>query len=358
MIKELDIKNFQCWEEVLFTFHPGVNAVIGLSDKGKSSFIRALLWPITNKPAGETVMSHWLGRGEETTVLLTTEDVKVSRLRSKSKNLYYLNGSERASFRQAPPDDIQQALNFSDLNIQRQAESFFLVNFTAGEVARYLNRIVNLEEIDGSLLHAGREVRRHRKLAEGTQQQIEELDQKMEVLTWVTEAASKHSKLEAESRALRQRENKLTQLDTLLYRLSQAEEELVKYDHVGEMREKLDAWAQLHEEIEDRTMPMIRLGSLLNEIQIREKRIASYVKVPEMREKLDWYSEMAAEIAEAEKRVNSLGSLLDDISKTQEDIDEKAAYLQSLEDQFNEAFPDVCPLCDNVCPSCGEEIKG
>ncbi|MCK5601369.1 AAA family ATPase, partial [Candidatus Pacearchaeota archaeon] len=145
MIKNLHIENFQSHKDTGIQFQPGVNVIIGGSDKGKSAIIRALNWVCNNKPIGNAFMSNW---GGETIVTLD----KVKRRRTKSKNEYYLAPIETPllAFKNDPPLEILNYFNMGDINWQHQHDSSFLLSSSDGEVARMLNKTVDLTIIDTS----------------------------------------------------------------------------------------------------------------------------------------------------------------------------------------------------------------
>ena len=139
MIKSIDIQNFQSHKNTNLILSDGVNVVIGSSDSGKTTIIRTLNWLVNNKPAGEDFRSSW---GGDTTVgVILNNNICISRKRAK-ENLYTISSNkgvmsqEFRSFGQDTPLEIQQLLNFSDINIQYQLDPPFLLSATAGEVSK------------------------------------------------------------------------------------------------------------------------------------------------------------------------------------------------------------------------------
>ena len=59
MISGLLLKNFQSHKKTILHFHPGVNAIIGKSNSGKTAILRALYWIIYNRPSGISFVSFW-----------------------------------------------------------------------------------------------------------------------------------------------------------------------------------------------------------------------------------------------------------------------------------------------------------
>lgn len=149
MLKSVLIENFQSHARTELTFCPGVNAIVGASDSGKSAVVRALLWPITNRPLGDSFRSTW---GGDTRVRIdTVEGRYVTRRRTKTANTYEVDGITMPSASRDVPDQVVRALLITPVNIQRQMDAPFMLSETAGAVASGLNEAADLSLIDSTL---------------------------------------------------------------------------------------------------------------------------------------------------------------------------------------------------------------
>ncbi len=147
MLKNIHIRNYQSHRDTTLEFHKGTNIIVGPSDSGKSAILRALNWIINNKPAGDAFRSHW---GGPTSASIKTSESSICRYRDK-ENSYEINGKVLKGFGQNVPEEISKAINIQETNTQRQMDSPYLLSETAGEIARQLNQIVDLEVIDTSV---------------------------------------------------------------------------------------------------------------------------------------------------------------------------------------------------------------
>ena len=147
MIKQLNISNYQSHKDSVLDFDPGVNIIVGESDSGKTAIIRALRWVIWNKPTGNSMRSYW---GGKTSVELFTDDAHIVRSKDKEEE-YILGDSHFKAFRTEVPEEIQKALNMSEINLQRQLDQPFLISETAGNVASHFNKVAKLDQIDTGL---------------------------------------------------------------------------------------------------------------------------------------------------------------------------------------------------------------
>jgi len=159
MIKSLLIKNFQSHRKTKLEFDPGVNVIYGLSQAGKTAVIRALRLLIQNRPSGakyysnfatdkgETEVELKFADGKTVGIIKTVERSKKDRKKKLVSTIYTLNREEYSPGKDIP-DRIVEALNISEINIQTQYDRAFLIMSAASEVARTVNRITNLEEVD------------------------------------------------------------------------------------------------------------------------------------------------------------------------------------------------------------------
>ena len=198
MIRHLKLQNFQSHQDTEIEFHPGVNAIIGSSDSGKSAILRGLYWMIQNKPSANALLSHWAKDkdGKQTlpiSVTIETENdcvniKRIQRTKTTTLNGYYLNSVCLEAIGKDVPEQIQTALNLTDVNLQRQLDAPFLLSESAGEVARFFNQIIKLDDIDKVLSSADsmkRQTNSDLRSAETQQRQLTEQHKKYE---WVENA--------------------------------------------------------------------------------------------------------------------------------------------------------------------------
>jgi len=148
---KLKVKQFQAHEESEVLFDPGFNLIIGPSDKGKSSLMRAVEWVRTNRPRGaDNILNH---NADEVEVEILTETALVKRKRTeKGTGSYSVNESEEFSVMGSDiPPLITESLNLGDINIQLQLDGHFLILDTPGKAASQINKITKLDKIDGAL---------------------------------------------------------------------------------------------------------------------------------------------------------------------------------------------------------------
>jgi exonuclease SbcC len=59
MIQSIVLRNFQAHKNTEISLDKGITAIVGSSDSGKTSILRAFYWVLQNKPSGIQMVSYW-----------------------------------------------------------------------------------------------------------------------------------------------------------------------------------------------------------------------------------------------------------------------------------------------------------
>lgn len=184
MLKKLTLSNFQCHREFTLPLHPQATVLVGQSDKGKSAVLRAFRWLVTNRPTGDSFISH----GEDTaTVTLEVDGRAIVRRRGPGVNSYSLDGKEYKAFGSDVPIDIANLLNLGEENFQGQHSDPFWFLRTAGEVSKELNKIVNLDLIDKTLANVATYQRSAKATTQVSKERLLNARTERDNLEWVNE---------------------------------------------------------------------------------------------------------------------------------------------------------------------------
>lgn len=193
MLSKIELTNFQSHDASSLEFHPGVNAIVGPSDKGKSAILRAIYWVWTNRPTGVSVVSDWArdAKGNltgECSVRLESSRGCVQRIRTKDVNGYSVNGVSLEAVGVSVPDEVGSILNLGDVNVQRQMDAPFLLGSSPGEVARFLNSTVKLDAIDEALSLVESRKRKTKSEATEARKRATEAQALIDSMAWVEAA--------------------------------------------------------------------------------------------------------------------------------------------------------------------------
>ena len=186
MFERLRLENFQTHEELDLDLNAPITSVVGPSDSGKSSILRALRWLCTGQ-APRSPMPTW--GTDEVAATLTVDGKRVERRKSKSENVYRLDGKEFAAVGKSDvPDEVARLLNVGPENFQLQHASHFWLADTPGEVSRHLNGIVNLGLIDDALAAVASELRDAKHAEASAGERLEQAEGRVAELAWVEDA--------------------------------------------------------------------------------------------------------------------------------------------------------------------------
>lgn len=217
MLESLDIRNFQKHRELHLEFDPEITVLSGRTNSGKSAILRCLHWLAFNRPSGDGFITH--GQEQVQASLILDGGRSVVREKRKSKNVYLLDGKELAALGQGKvPEEVADLLNVDETNVQSQFAQVFWFSLTSGEVARELNKIVNLQLIDRVLSRGQAELKTARSRVQVSQERLDKARERLEGLEWVPQADKK----------LRQLEERLERVQELQSRVDRLEEALTE----------------------------------------------------------------------------------------------------------------------------------
>ncbi len=291
MLERLLIKDFQTHSKTTIEFDQ-ITCIIGESDTGKSSVLRALRWLCLNDRRGLGFVGKW-GKAKQALVKLTVDNHVIARKKGKGINEYWLDGSilgfgigESGKV----PDSIAKILSLSSLNFSNQHSQPFWFSETAGKVSRELNAVVDLGVIDSTLANVNSEVRKARSEKAVCEKRLQEAKVEKQQLAWVPG------------------------FNADLERLEELHQELVRKVKVGEL-----------------------LGNLLE--QVKNARKLASQEVPDISK--------LAELVKRYKQLNekriAIAILLNIIKMTRKQIQDLAKEIHQLQRELGKI--EKCPVC-------------
>ena len=337
------IKNYQSHEDTLLEFDPGVNIIIGDTDSGKTAILRALKWGIKNRPTGDGFRSWW--EHEETEVIIETEEGNnITRIKSKGNNKYLLNGVELSAIGVKVPEEVEQALNLSEINLQSQFEMPFLLNSTDGEVAIHFNKIAHIEKIDTSNRALTSWITKLKQNKETTKEDLGTLKEDLKKYNYLID-------LEDEIKALEKADKEITDLcvteialETLILQIQAIESEVEEYADLLHREDEVLSCLQLIEEIAiDKTNQNL-LISTINSIKKNKSILKRFKPISEIN--IDQLVQDHVQIENLQAEKIKLQFLIRDTNTIQIQYNKYISYIKRDQEKFDEMMPDVCPLCE------------
>lgn len=294
MLDKLKIFNFRNHRKTLLKFSKGINLIIGETDSGKSAIIGVLNWIINNKPSGNSFRSFW---GGITKGILIVDNETIKRKKGDKINSYYYLGTYKA-FRNEIPEYVKRKLNIGEINLQKQLDSPFLFSLSPGEVARYLNKIISLDDIDKSMSNIGKTIREENSKLKYEEERIVELKEEKKKLSWVQEADKKLLILES--------------MDKKMKKLSDKQE---------------------------------AIKNLLNEYYLTKKKFENTLKKIKKIPDISRIIKLVTNYEKVESECLDLENQVDLHNKIKRGIDKLGRILKEKEKLFKDNFPDYCPMC-------------
>jgi len=185
MITRIILRNFQRHEHLVLDLDP-VTTLVGSTDHGKSSVLRALRWVALNKPRGSEFIRH--GTGRVSVTVRTENDGKVVRAKGKKDNYYSFNGKKYGSLGSEVPQNVSSLLSLDDTNFQLQFDPPFWFHLSPPEVSRQLNNVVDLSVIDSTMSSIAGDTRKAKAEYEVISTRYNTLLEERNGLRWVKDA--------------------------------------------------------------------------------------------------------------------------------------------------------------------------
>lgn len=355
MLDHLFVKNFQSHKEALVEFVPGVNAIIGDPNSGKSALLRALQWIATNRPLGDSFIRRGEDESRAQLVLRRGNDLTaVTRVRGKSTNTYSLvDGSkdtEYTAFGNSPPDDILQELNLSELNYQPQLAPYFLVFESPGAVAQYIRAATGLEDVKEVLDILARKGRQAQGTVRDRQADLEAVEKDLSVVSRIDTSRletliTSAQVIQAESEAHAQ---KIQTLSTTVTQLQEVRSGRIVLPE-ARLQEIADEVVALSSELNQISSTLTTLETIIGGLcEVRE----TAVQLPDTLDTLfTARMNLEAEYNGLEQQIVDLGSVVSDLVTVRS---EGASLVSSIQDAEQEVKGLRVQL--STCPSCGSVL--
>lgn len=347
MIKLLEITNFQGHKYSLLEFHNGVNIIKGRSHSGKSSIIRALKWALQNKPSGFHFKSHFSKKNEATNIAIEfDEGTWVDRQRHPKFNGYTSSEFEKIeALRTDLPEEVKDITRIGKINIQSQADKYFMLKESPGAVAKELNSIVGLDIIDemyrkvsGIVNSANAESLRIHKEIEEKKEEIA----KYKNLDKIEKLITKISTLHNQNKGMKDREEsldvKIGEIEEIREELDGTKEWLSIEEPFKRIKKLNDGLKELRKERTDLLLFVVRCNRANTGIDNCNKKISFESKLKEVKSLSSKLSEMKNKHVELKKLYDAIQKVkksLNFVSDTLKmDLKERKQLLKSHEDEF------------------------
>jgi DNA repair exonuclease SbcCD ATPase subunit len=157
-LKSVSVEGYQALRKVSLSLSPGVNVIVGESDSGKSSLVRALRDALY-QARGSAFVSE--GHKKAVVKVEFADGRRVEWHKGKNVNRYVLDGERIGKPGTSVPEPVQAATGFRPVefgegvvrrvNFACQGEPMFLVADPPGEAARIIGGVSGAAELAGAV---------------------------------------------------------------------------------------------------------------------------------------------------------------------------------------------------------------
>lgn len=335
MIERLQLIDFQAHVDLKVRLDPRVTTIVGPSDVGKSAILRGLRWVALNRPLGDQLRRTG---ADAVTVRLWVDGHRISRTRSKSSNLYTLDGTTYAAVASDVPEPISRMLNVDEGNFQGQHDSPYWFADTAGNVAKSLNAIVNLGIIDDILGELGGRRTRAATVAELAEGRLREAKAAALDLVWVEDA---EADLVAVDRAAREAESARADHGHIVETVTSLEQAQTVYERASRLSLAGRDVVAAGDGASLTRAASSGLRDLIAEIEAAEAKTHPPISANEL-ESLSSLSTSAWNASADADGLRDLVAEIEEADQAKADADE---VLATALDTFNAETKGACPIC-------------
>ena len=344
MLEKITLKNFQAHKKTEIDFTPGVNVIVGASDKGKSSIIRALQLIFFNRPGGKAYIRH--GAKECRVDLEMASGDTLSRVRTKSKNYYQVNADDplKATGRDVPKE-ITDICNMQEINFQGQHDSPFMLAETAGECGRMLNKCVDLTAIDTVLNGLNTKKRNATNKLTASVESIE--NQQVACSKYTEVVLMKEDSLLIQARAgkLERGLRKAPPMASAINHFDSLAQTLELLPHPAKALKALTALEGTAERLKEQQQKAYEISSQLKVAEVASRKLKESDKATEALTHINAISDKAMELANGKNATVALSRNIMRVSTQRDEIRALRAEEEDLKEELQELMGDACPLC-------------
>lgn len=244
-LKNIVLENFQSHKHTSMNFDEGLNVILGPSDSGKSAIIRAIKWALYNEPSGDYFIRE--GEREASVTLTFSDNTKIQRKRSKSKNIYILykkNGEEikYEGFGTTVPEEIVEEIGIKKIrldseesnaiNLGEQLEGPFLLSEKSSTRAGAIGRLIGVNIIDDALKETLRDIRNTSSVQKNTEEQVFKFEEELKEYEYLDELEERIKKTEKIKTKLFNVTTKKNLLISISNKYNEIDKELISIENI------------------------------------------------------------------------------------------------------------------------------
>jgi len=347
-IKKVILENFQSHKYTELEFDSGLNVIVGPSDQGKSAIIRGIKWALFNEPAGDFFIRE--GETECSVTVIFSNNIKVKRYRSKTKNYYYLYDSDGKEsvfqgFGSKVPEEITEKISLRKvlldenipnlINIGEQLEGPFLLSEKNSTRANAIGRLVGVHIIDYALKDTLKDIRSKKMEKKKEEESLEESIRNLSEYDYLDDLIEKANKLKDIKNHIYSKQLKLNELIQRHEQLKQINAEIKYLEVYIEKLKNLEIVDGLRNKLSDKIRNYKYISSKQESLNVIKnsitynKNLLSYLKDIN---KIDNNVKRLALLIEKKAKLNNI---LNKYNRTMKEIYINKNIISRLQDMDN-----------------------
>lgn len=346
MISKITIRNFQTHKKSELEFTDGVNLIVGSSDNGKSSVIRAFRWLAENRPTGFSFRRWNTPDKSLTAVDVVVDEETVSRKKGTIKNEYAFKDTVFKAIRADVPEPIQEFLNLNQFNLQLQHGKVFLFQDSASDTARLINDVSGISIIDAISKEANYRIRDLRSQEKNLKSTIKDLLAKMGTYSVYVSLKDRIVPLIEENKSLEKKSEDKGEITKNLNDLAQLQRKTKDSESILGSQELLEICTAACHDLSKKRKTLRELKNLISSFEslepVPEKNLE---KIQEKFETLfsggKSHQEKIDSISDLRGTIRSHDSLYKELVSGSSGLEVMLKEFESLKQELG-----ICPICE------------
>ena len=350
MIDWIELKNFQKWENLRIEFREGVNVLSGRSGIGKSALIRAMVWCIFNKtdhaeirkiltnPDG-TVQRNKKGEVQytkETSVSIGVDGHVITRAITPTLNSYKLDDQVFTAFGRTVPEPISKLFNISDLSVQEQFDSLFLVSDTSGSsIAKTINSYASLDIMDKVISSINQDIKLVDKQIVCCEQEFSKFEAELNKLDKVDPALLLWKDIKRDCIILEEMECRFTAVSDALKRLVELQKVYNQYKYLDAIKTSLMGLEKQIEAFTEINTRFTHIQSIIQHLTNVPKIIIP--DITDLSIQIDTYKDIMVKLDSTKNNITG-------IENSTQKLNDIEFELKNIQEQLD--LIKICPLCE------------
>jgi len=313
--------------------------------------LRAIRKILENRPI--TGIERWVhGQDPKGTISIALETTDNHNVIWEGPNpqRYIVDGEALTGFGQSVPSRVSEILNLGEINIQFQHDRPYLLFDSPGEVARTLNRVVNLDVIDTALSNAAALQRQNTQDMRTREVRLGELRELEAGFPDLESAGEFIADLEQQKQEIIEKRAKTVALRSIQSRLTVLRAGLVQWKLPDGIDGAINVLFTCQAELERKRYTLIMLQRIQQNLSGLRAQAKTLTPAMEQKDKVATLIAKQGQLQAKNKQLTRLRGLNTSILKERQNLLQKSAIIKKEELEYGLLWPNKCPLC-------GQEIR-